>query len=299
MDEFDIISRYFAPLSIDGLTDDVGIINPPFGQGRTQIITTDTLVEGVHFLPTDPPNSLGHKLVRVNVSDIWAKGGKPTQALLNLGWPMGRPKTELTEFAQGFAQALEGFDITLLGGDTVNAPCIHLTLTLIGWCSEKGPVKRSGGFAGDDLWVTGDIGAGFIGLRDAKAGDDTAARAHFWCPNLPNHKAVDVVANFANASLDISDGLLQDAAHLARESGVGIEINQDDIPFHHKGALEIEQMTGGDDYQILFTAPAIYAGRLARHTTKIGRVIEGKGITLLKGGEKIDLPEIQGHHHIF
>src|SRR5262245_54079007 len=157
MDEFDLIRTYFAPLAAspgaDGLRDDVAEVAPGL------IATKDAIVEGIHFLPDDPIGTVAQKLVRVNVSDIIAKGGKPDAALLALVWPTSRPVAEISDFARALGADLARWGAHLVGGDTTSTDGpLTLTLTLLGKVGGSGPVRRSGARAGDDIWVTGVIG---------------------------------------------------------------------------------------------------------------------------------------------
>ena len=158
MSEFDWIARYFAPLVTTeraaGLLDDVAELS-----SHARIITTDALVEGVHFLPSDPIETVARKLVRVNISDILAKGGVPGEALLTLGWPKGRAEADLAGFAKALGEELDHWGASLIGGDTVTAPGgLFLSLTLTGHIATgEHIIRRSGAKAGDGIWITGKI----------------------------------------------------------------------------------------------------------------------------------------------
>lgn len=298
MDEFDLIRRYFAPLATspgaDGLRDDVAEVAPGL------IATKDAIVEGIHFLPEDPLSTVAKKLVRVNVSDIIAKGGEPDAALLALVWPKGRSVGELDDFARALGADLAKWGAHLVGGDTTSTDGpLTLTLTLLGRVGERGPVRRAGAQAGDDVWVTGTIGDGWLGLMAAKGafGKLTAeARnllvSRYRVPEPPRLKFADLVAQVATASIDVSDGLVADAGHVAEASGLGIVIEAKDVPLSAVGEGYLTNakadlkalLTGGDDYQTLFTAPpsareAIKASKEA--VTRIGRVEQGAGVKVL------------------
>lgn len=298
MDEFDLIRRYFAPLvsspGADGLRDDVAEVAPGL------IATKDAIVEGIHFLPDDPIMTVAQKLVRVNVSDIIAKGGKPDAALLALVWPKARDAAQLDDFARGLGKDLERWGAHLAGGDTTSTDGpLTLTLTLLGRVGARGPVRRSGAKPGDDVWVTGTIGDGWLGLQAAQGafgGMTAEARnllvSRYRVPEPPRLPLADLVAAHANGSIDVSDGLVADAGHVAEASGVAIVIEAAKVPLSAVGHAYVANgkadlralLTGGDDYQTLFTAPVsaravIEAARL--DVTRIGRVQAGSGVRVL------------------
>lgn len=304
MDEFDLIRTWFAPLATsagaDGLRDDVAEIETP---GRT-ILTADAIVEGVHFLPDDPLETVGAKLVRVNVSDIVAKGGRPGAAMLSLVWPMGRSTGQLEDLARGLRKSLDKWGAHLAGGDTTstNGPLV-LSLTLAGGCGERGPVRRSGAQPGEDVWVTGTIGDGWLGLQAATGALGQLSQearslliSPYRVPEPPKLKFAGVVAAHATASIDVSDGLCADAGHVAEASGVAIRLEAGLVPLSAVAASYVTNgraslaalLTGGDDYQTLFCAPpgardAIQADCAGAGitVTRIGRVETGRGVVVV------------------
>ncbi len=310
MNEFDLIRRYFAPLATspgaDGLRDDVAEIAPGI------IATKDAIVEGIHFLPDDPLESVAQKLVRVNVSDIIAKGGKPDAALLALVWPKGRPHAQLEGFARGLGKDLSRWGAHLAGGDTTSTDGpLTLTLTLTGKVGARGPVRRSGAKPGDDVWVTGTIGDGWLGLQAATGAlGKLSAEAHnllvsrYRVPEPPRLHFADVVALHASASIDVSDGLAADAGHIADASGVGLIMRSSDVPlsavcrsYLDNGRVALaDLLTGGDDYQTLFTAPQSARVSISG-ARRIGEVKAGQGVVVLDGaGAPIEL-ERTGFRH--
>jgi thiamine-monophosphate kinase len=298
MNEFDLIRRYFAPLAsspgADGLRDDVAEIAPGL------IATKDAIVEGIHFLPDDPLETVAQKLVRVNVSDIIAKGGKPDAALLALVWPKGRPHEQLEDFARGLGKDLQRWGAHLVGGDTTSTDGpLTLTLTLTGKVGERGPVRRSGAKVGDDIWVTGDIGDSWLGLQAAtgKLGP-LIAEAHnqlvsrYRIPEPPRLPFADLIAARATASIDVSDGLVADAGHLAEASSVKLMIAAALVPLSAAATHYVENgkadlrdlLTGGDDYQTLFTAPSSVRKTMRTSGAKlahIGRVEAGEDVVVV------------------
>lgn len=314
MDEFDLIRRYFAPLvtspGADDLRDDVAEIAPGL------IATKDAMVEGIHFLPDDPLDTVAQKLVRVNVSDIIAKGGKPDAALLALVWPKGRPHEQLEDFTRGLGKDLQRWGAHLVGGDTTSTDGpLTLSLTLLGKVGSRGPVRRSGAKPGEDVWVTGDIGDSWLGLQAATGAlGPLMAEAHnqlvsrYRVPEPPRLAFADLIAARASASIDVSDGLVADAGHIAAASSVKIVIGAHLVPLsataaHYvaNGKVELASLlTGGDDYQTLFTVPT--AGRRAMQSsgaklTRIGRVDAGEGVLVIDAtGQPLEIPETGWRH---
>lgn len=314
MDEFDLIRRYFAPLVTSpgaaDLRDDVAEIAPGL------IATKDAIVEGIHFLPDDPIQTIAQKLVRVNVSDIIAKGGKPDAALLALVWPKGRPHQQLEEFAIGLGKDLQRWGAHLVGGDTTSTDGpLTLSLTLVGRVGTDGPVRRSGAKPGEDVWVTGDIGDSWLGLQAATgAFGPLSAEAHnqlvscYRLPEPPRLPFADLIASRASASIDVSDGLVADAGHIAEASSVKLVIEAPLAPLSAAAAHHVENgkvdlrdlLTGGDDYQTLFTVPT--AGRKAMRSsgtkiTRIGRVEAGEGVVVRDAEGQVMHFDTRGWRH--
>ena len=303
MAEKDWISRYFAPLATPGarnMLDDAGLLT---SSDTWQIATTDALVEGVHFLPEQPITSVAKKLVRVNVSDLLAKGARPIEALLTLGWPLARDEAELAAFAAALAEDLRTWNIGLVGGDTISSPVFFVSLTLIGAPSYQNadPVWQSGAQMGDDILLTGRIG-GNIGLEDVRAARATPAADHHLEPQLPPFESAALVSRYASASTDVSDGLLTDLLGLFRRSSCGGEVRLEDIRLWRESANIDEilsQCTGGDDYQIVCTAAPDNVKHLMESGIfyKIGRVVEGEELLLAYRGQPVNLPETLGFEH--
>jgi thiamine-monophosphate kinase len=302
-------------------------------------LTTDTLVEGVHFLPDDPPGDVAWKLVATNLSDLAAKGALPEGVLLNysLGSPAKaggqsggngdearravtsasptgpRPSPGSsdagssgwdTAFLAGLAEALTTFAVPLLGGDTVSLPpgaARVLTLTAIGRDAAAPP--RSGARGGDALWVTGTVGDAAAGLAIAKGKsgppDLLAAYRRPW-PRLAEGRSL---APLVHAMMDVSDGLLIDAARLAAASGLAVEIDLAKIPLSpsyrascgDERAARLAAATAGDDYQLLFAAPAGW--RPPVPATCIGAFAPGNGLTLRDNDDPVPLPDRLGFEH--
>lgn len=291
----------------DGLRDDSARLGD-------LVLTTDTLVEGVHFLPDDPAGDVAWKLVAVNLSDLAAKGATPVGLLLN--YPLGDDAWDRA-FLAGLGEALPAFECPLLGGDTVSLPSGAprvLTLTAIGQ-SNHAPT-RSGARAGDILYVTGTIGDGGAGLTIAKrlAGDPAGlaiARGKTGPADLlaayrrpqPRLAEGQALARHVHAMMDVSDGVLIDAQRMAVASGLSVTIDLAAIPLSSAyrafsgddRAARLAAATAGDDYQLLFAAPPTLTLPVA--ATPIGRFAPGSGLTLVDGADPLPLPQRLGFEH--
>ena len=256
------------------------------------------MVEAVHFTGDEPPGRIARKLLRVNLSDLAAKGAKPCGYLLAMAIPASTGKQWLQEFADGLRRDQEGFGCALWGGDSVSTsgPKVF-SLTLIGERKEGAGVHRGGAKAGDKLYVTGTIGDAALGLKILRgeiAGDSSlVARLELPTPRMAFGTGLP---DLAHAAIDISDGLLADAGHLARESHVRIDIQASEVPLSPaaeraiagNSELLLSALTGGDDYELLVTVPeknvvalTEFAEETATPLTAIGDVRDGSGVCLL------------------
>lgn len=260
------------------------------------VVTTDTLVEGVHFLPADPPGDVAWKLVAVNLSDLAAKGARPVAVMLS--YPLGDAAWE-SGFVAGLGEALRAFSTSLLGGDTVSLPAGAprvLTLTAFG---EGAAPSRSGAQAGDALWVCGTIGDAGAGLRIArgKPGPDALLAAYRRPRPLIAEGAA--LAPQVHAMMDVSDGLLIDAARMAAASGLSVAIELGAVPLSE--ALQafdpdpLTAATAGDDYALLFALPADRPPSVP--AIRIGVFATGHGLTLVRDGMPVPLPARLGWLH--
>lgn len=306
MDEFDIIARYFAPLAGEGafgLTDDVALL--PRRAGHELVVTTDAIVEGVDFFGFDPPDTIARKALRVNLSDLAAKGAEPVHYLLNLSLPHSVTPDWLAAFAGGLAQDQKLYGITLLGGDTgaTDGP-LSLSITAFGFVPDGKMIRRGGARVGDHVYVTGTVGDSGGGLaifrREAHNLSDAerdALIARYRVPEPPVPFA-PVLRNIAHASVDVSDGLIADLGHIASASGVRIVVEGELVPLSAPlralwGAGAVPRaVSAGDDYQIAFTATPGLNGPF----TAIGQVVAGQGVHLVVGGQEIVLPR-PGYRH--
>jgi len=306
MDEFNRISQFFSPLATHpdafGLRDDAAQITPP--AGKRLVVTMDTLVEGVHFIGDENPALLARKALRVNLSDLAAKGAEPLGYLLSLSLPDRCDDAWVASFAAGLQEDQTHYGIHLLGGDSTRAPQhISICITAIG--ATDNLVRRKGAKAGDVLFVTGTIGDAYLGLQVAqgKAETNDYLLGRYQQPQARTALA-DTVALYANACLDVSDGLLQDAGHLARESGIAAHIAVESIPVTDTAHDRLALATGGDDYELLLAAPAeaVAALKRAAHDagtmiTAIGICREGEGVHLTDDGKPVELPAKLGWKH--
>ena len=279
-----------------GLFDDSALID-----AGPVVITTDTLVEGVHYLLDDPPGDVAWKLVAVNLSDLAAKGAKAEGVLLN--YPLGDDAWDRA-FVYGLGKALDAFACPLIGGDTValpsGAPRI-LTITAIG--SDARAPARSGAMPGDGLWVTGTIGNAAAGLAIARGTNGPAELLTAYRRPSPRMREGRTLAPLVRAMMDVSDGLLIDTGRMADASECAFVVDLACVPISDSlrafsgddRAARMAAMTGGDDYELLFTLPAGVAPPVA--ASLVGSASEGRGLSLVDGGEPVALPPRLGFEH--
>lgn len=324
--EFEIIAKYFAPLATDtaslSLRDDAAVLRPP--EGQEIVLTCDTIVEDVHFLKDDPPESIAHKALAVNLSDLAAKGAKPYVYLLCLSLPPQPSASWLEAFASGLLALQTHAGISLVGGDTSATPGpLSVSITALGLVPHGHAVLRLGAKQGDRLYVSGAIGDAYLGLRILKqpalgrfwgfAEEETAFVIDRYRRPQPRNDLMLLVRNFAQAAIDISDGLVGDTEKLARVSHVGALIEAARVPFSPvaRKALQKEPplvealITGGDDYEIVAAVPEASASSFESEArakgvamTMIGRLEgpAGEARVLGPGGEIVRL-ERKGFAH--
>ncbi len=324
MDEFQSIADLFRPLIFGApealnLMDDAAAI--PSRPGFDLIVTKDAMVEGVHFLPDDPPELVARKLLRVNLSDLAAKGAEPYAYFLAVAWPGNWDDRRKAMFAAGLREDQTSFGLKLLGGDTVSTPGpLTLSVTMLGWVPSGGMVKRSGAGLDDVVLVSGTIGDGWLGLRAAQGnlGDLPKDALTFLADRyrLPQPRVTlrEVLRRCATAAADVSDGFLADAGHIGEASRLGAEIDLDRLPVSRAAAAWLKLQadrasalaqlaTGGDDYEIVCTvAPADVEGaiREARSAgfdlTAIGRAVAGTGVKAFYEGRPIEITKTGWTH---
>ena len=308
MRERDVIER-LRRIATDpaarGLEDDAALLDG-------LVMTHDSMAEGVHFLTGDPPASVGWKLVAVNLSDLAAKGARPVAALLSLtlsvddGWDLA--------FIDGIEAACESYGVALIGGDTIRLPELAprvLGLTAIGRAGARTP-PRSGGSAGDRLWLAGTLGDSAAGL--ALLEEDPAATGvlvDVFRRPVPLLEMGEALAGKASAMMDVSDGLLLDLQRLCAASGCGAEIELDALPLSRAFIAERGQdraarlfaASGGDDYALLAAFPADFDPAVTLSLprkptlTCIGTLVAGSAVALAHGGKPVPLPERLGYEH--
>jgi thiamine-monophosphate kinase len=269
LNEFSLINKYFAESGfvrkdvIIGIGDDCAITQVPANQSLA--ITTDTLVQGVHFLPNTCAGDIAHKAVAVNLSDLAAMGAEPSWLNLSLTLPSAN-EAWLEDFSERMAQLTKYFSVQLIGGDTVKGP-LSITITAQGFVPQDSVLTRDGAKNGDSIFVTGtlgDAGAGLDILLNKLVVDDVNARDYLVkrhrCPT-PRVLAGTVLRRLASACIDISDGLLQDVMHIAKASGTGVLINLEKLPISKELGNNVGDLhqalqyasSAGDDYELLFT----------------------------------------------
>ena len=311
--EFELIARYFSrPVArrdvLVGVGDDAALLEVPAGQALAA--ATDTLVEGRHFLPDAPPESVGHQALAVNLSDLAAMGAEPAWALLALSLP--EPDTHWLEgFARGFHALADRAGLTLVGGDTVRGPRV-VTVQVLGFVPAGLALRRDGARAGDVLYASGSLGdaaAGLKLLRDGRRADTDSSlvrRYRFAEPRLALGMALRGVAS---AAIDVSDGLLGDLGKLCDASGVGAILELDQLPLSRAllasfDATQAERFAlgGGDDYELAFAVPRAAVSEMETslatigRITRIGEIVTGHGVRCQRAGQTVE-PEIAGYDH--
>jgi thiamine-monophosphate kinase len=303
--EFALIARHFRPLAGPGaldLQDDAAVLAPP--PGRELVLTCDAMVAGVHFLHDDPPELVGRKLLRVNLSDLAAKGATPIGYLMTISAPRDTPDSWFAGFCAGLKQDQQQYGITLLGGDTTSTPGpISLSLTILGHVVPGQAVRRAGATPGDGIWVTGTIGDGALGLAVARGRLADPSGHLLWRYRLPQPRVGLAIAGVASAGMDISDGLVQDLGHICRASNIAGEVKAAKVPLSNPARAAGPEwltacLTGGDDYELLLAVPSAceavlqQAARAARvAVTRIGSFRSGAPEVVVRGtdGEPMSL----------
>ena len=323
--EFGRIDKYFKPLAAAtpgalGLTDDAAVL--PIDGLSGLVVSADAVVEGVHFLSTDDPALIARKALRTNLSDLAAMGAEPWVYTLTLALgPSAGPDPDawVAGLADGLALDQGEFGIRLVGGDSVSTPGpVMLSITIFGKPSSEGSLLRSTARAGDDVYVSGTIGDAVVGLKllqDAaldvlcQEREELISRYHLPRPRINLGTALRGVAS---AALDVSDGVVQDLGHLCRESGFSARVDLPKVPFSapvarllESGAIEPEEILGGgDDYELLFTAPPDSADRVIAASrssgvpvARIGVVGAGEGVSVFDHGERLVPLRRLGYRH--
>lgn len=318
MDEFDLISRYFSQAGAKrsetqiGIGDDGAVLQ--IRDGFDLVVTTDTMVCGSHFFPDVDPRSLGHKLVAVNVSDLAAMGAEPIWLSLAISMPAVN-ENWLAEFAAGLHETADYYHCQLIGGDTTRGP-LSLTMVAKGLVPRGKAISRSGAQVGDYIYVTGTLGDAALGLQlvqgqvqvSKKHQGHVLQRFHYPSARVALGQAL---RNLASSAMDISDGLAGDLPHILKRSAVGAYIDVKRLPMSQalKDSCEPQQalqlaLSGGEDYELVFTVPESRRGALdvllgpyGVPITCIGRITGAVGKLEFKAGEQSFSYQHQGFVH--
>jgi thiamine-monophosphate kinase len=319
-----LIDRHFRPLATDagalGLGDDAAILTPP--AGCDLVLTTDGVIAGVHFFPDDPPETIGRKALRMNLSDLAAKGARPIGFLMSLALAAGVDETWLAAFAAALGADAQHYGCALLGGDTDRTPGpLSISIAAFGAVPRGKMVRRSSAKAGDSIMVSGTIGDAALGVQ-LRRDRDLAARwrlperlgvelqQRYLLPE-PRNALAEAVREHASAAMDVSDGLAGDLAKLCRASSVAAEIDVARVPLSEAARAALARdssligtiLTGGDDYEIVATlapdrvAPfAAAAERAGVAVAAIGRVVTGDGARFLSDGKALTFAQSSFSH---
>jgi thiamine-monophosphate kinase len=332
LDEFEIIARYFAPLASGNpdiesfrLLDDAATIRSK--PGKRLVVTSDSIVAGVHFFGDEPADQIARKALRTNLSDLASKGARPVGYTLALHLPTGLDEAWLADFTQGLATDQQLYGISLLGGDTTRSDVLAISITAIGEVGNSYPARQDAR-AGDSLWVTGTIGDAALGLKiyegtlsvDGESGE--FLRRRYRLPD-PRMELASILSSHANGAMDISDGLLADTRKMCRAAGLSARINLPKVPLSDAAVAAIGNLLkaneaksdfhplifGGDDYEILFSAKpdsddliADLAASLPFAVTHIGALNDaepiGEVLTIDADGYPVQFAAT-GHTHRF
>jgi thiamine-monophosphate kinase len=294
--EFDLIRRYFADATGTradvalGIGDDCALLDVPAGQSLA--VSMDSLVAGRHFDPNDCPEGVGHKALAVNLSDLAAMGAHPAWTLMSLTLPHA-DEVWVESFMRGFSRLAQAFGVQLVGGDTTRGP-LSVTVQVSGFVDAPTALRRSGASPGDRLFVSGTLGDAALALRLRQAGDVPAELAERLDRPMPRVALGRLLRGRAGAAIDISDGLLADLHHVCEASGLGARVELHSLPLSapvqamcRTGDWQLP-LSGGDDYELLFSVPPTCAAELQQLCTRaqqpvreIGEFVAGQGIVLI------------------
>jgi thiamine-monophosphate kinase len=315
--EFELIQKFFAAQAVSrddvviGIGDDAAVLQSV--PERQLVVTTDTLVQGVHFLPDADPAALGHKALAVNLSDLAAMGAEPAWFLLNITFPhIDEPWLE--KFCEGMFALAREYRIQLVGGNTTRGP-LAIAVVAHGFVPDGTAVLRSGAEPGDSIYVTGELGDARLALlhrlgqRKLPPADAETVATRLDRP-VPRVREGVLLRRFASSAIDISDGLLADLGHLLEASGTGALVVRDRLPVSDTYRAHLDQvgwdaaLAGGDDYELCFTVPAQHDAEFARWQTKfncrvscVGEIVSGPKLTVVDAqGNPCEAPH-PGYDH--
>lgn len=312
--EFDLIARIRARVGagradvVLGIGDDAAVLAVPAGMHL--VVATDTLNASVHFPAETAPADIGWKALAVNLSDLAAMGALPAWCTLSLSMPEG-DETWVDAFLDGFLSLAVAYDVALVGGDTTRGP-LSVCVTVHGFVEPGRALRRDGANVGDDVWVSGTLGDAAAALLRWRAGAamPPALRGRLDRPT-PRVALGRALAGIATSAIDVSDGLVADLGHVCVASGIGAAIDVDALPASDVLRVEFDgdlrrelQATGGDDYEVCFTAPAAardaidaVARECGVSVSRIGRIVEGEGVAASTEGGVAWTAHVGGYRH--
>ena len=315
--EFDLIREYFSNSTasrddvILGVGDDCALLQTPAGMDMA--ITTDTLVEGVHFSPGTDPEALGHKSLAVNLSDLAAMGAQPSWVTLALTMPTSDPDW-LKGFSCGFLALAQKHHVALIGGDTTSGP-LSITITAHGFVEPDKAIRRSGAKVGDQIYITGSLGDAGLALLARQGGyapgEDLSQLEQRLDLPQPRLAVGQALSGIATAAIDISDGLISDLGHICEGSGVGAKVYLDRIPTSGQVKRYLQQggdwgtvVAAGDDYELCFTVPSVQEPLLETVSTNldcdltlVGEMVAGSGVTCIQSDGTVVTELTSGYQH--
>ena len=304
MDEFDLIKKYFVPISsIESqfLSNDAAVFKPK--KDLEYVVSTDTIVEKIHFKGNEPPDQIAKKALRTNLSDLAAMGADPEFYSLSISLPKAKSKSFIEIFVKGLKEDQKKYKIKLLGGDlTASSQLITITINIIGTVPIGQCISRSNSMVNDLLYVTGVLGLSNIGLLNLMKNDKkySIAKLKYYLPQ-PRVEFSSSVRSFVTSMIDISDGFIQDCRHLARLSNLEFAINIKNLPISDIDLLSYEErlnaaLIGGDDYELLFTSPPVHKEKINKiaklqglQITNIGYIKNGKNGQVTSNNRPIDI----------
>jgi len=314
--EFELIEQHFkwpVPQGVLGVGDDCALL--AVKDGHRLAVTTDLLVEDCHFFADVDPESLGHKALAVNVSDLAAMGARPLGCVLGMSLPAA-DHDWLKKFSRGFRSLADAVGCPLIGGDTTRSPKhIAISVTAMGEVRPDAALTRSAAAVGDDIWVTGTLGGPHLALlllqgQHAQHIDLLEGLRPLLERPMPPVAFGAALAGIAHAAIDISDGLLQDLGHILKASGCAAEIVYPRLPVHpdvsslHASIVQPAVLNGGDVYQLCFTAPQASRTQItdlaASHgvqATRIGRICSGAGLRVTDAVIPLGASDYHGFNH--
>jgi len=314
--EFSLIERFCTgigkqhPETKINVGDDAAVIAIP--QGMELVVSVDTMVSGVHFFPTVSPANLAYKLLAVNVSDMAAMGAQPKWATMTLTMPEV-DEAWLTEFSSSLHEQAKQFGVQLIGGDTTQGD-LNLSMQIMGLAYKSKAISRSGAKLQDDVYLSNNVGDAALALHLIKSEKEVSTTLlNALEKPSPQVKLGLQLSTIANACIDVSDGVVADLSHIANQSKVSIELDVDQLPLSKDYLRYIQQggnvdlaLTGGDDYQLAFTAPKqhrhaldIMAKEIGIKLTRVGQVISSRDLPvyLTSAGQHYELTQNAGYQH--